>query len=267
MIGTLLLRAPHPPLRGCGYPSVLCTTGARIFIGILALAAISCDAQHDARRALDDARRLAAEGDYEAALEKHVWYHNNALATEPSQYGVRLSFALADWIKLGEKYPKALETLKSVRDTKTAKLIAAEGSRELFHDIASINEHLGEFNRTVDVFKRLDASDPEMAAGVYDVAAESLVRAREFELAKKYLANPSERLATAKRSFEEGTRWANSIDRGEGSRRAFEQIFADTVVRMIVVLSQTGDGETARVIQAEASKTLDNQKIRDAFPR
>jgi hypothetical protein len=51
-----------------------------------------------AEQALVDARRLAQTGDYAGALEKHVWFHDNALAIRPGYYGVRLSFALADWV-------------------------------------------------------------------------------------------------------------------------------------------------------------------------
>ena len=39
----------------------------------------------------------------------------------PSYYGVRLSFALSDWVELGTLYPKALDTLKGIRAEKTSR--------------------------------------------------------------------------------------------------------------------------------------------------
>src|SRR3954462_5851261 len=116
----------------------------RTLILVTLLCMCSCQMKDDAQRALDDAKRLTDQGDYEGALAKHVWFHDNALKVRPSYYGVRLSFALSDWIKLGKKYPKALEKLKSIRDEKTAKLLAGDSNRELFHDVESINQHLNE---------------------------------------------------------------------------------------------------------------------------
>ena len=234
---------------------------------ILMLAMTSCNADDDAKRALDDARRFAAEGDYDAALAKHVWFHDHALSITPSYYGVRLSFALSDWIELGAKYPKAIETLKAIRDTKTSKLVAGQGNRELFHDVESINEHLGESAATVRLFKRIEASESALAATLYDLADEALLEAHEFALAKKYLGNPTERLTAAQRKFEEGMRYAKAAKNGDASRRAFESIFASEIVRLITVLNETGDKEGAKVVQTEALKTLDNDSIKNALPR
>jgi len=40
-----------------------------------------CESEGDdgAQDALRDARRLARQGDYDGALVKHVWFHDNAL--------------------------------------------------------------------------------------------------------------------------------------------------------------------------------------------
>ena len=99
---------------------------------ILTILLVPAHAEDEAKRALDDAKSLADKGDYEAALAKHVWFHDNALAIRPSYYGVRLSFALSYWAELGEKYPKALETLRGIRDAKTAKLLAGGLNRSFF---------------------------------------------------------------------------------------------------------------------------------------
>jgi len=233
----------------------------------LILAMTSCHADDEAKRALDDARRLASQGDYEAALEKHVWFHNHALSIERSYYGVRLSFALSDWIQLGAKYPKALETLKEIRDTKTSKLVAGQGNRELFHDVESINERLGESAATVELFKRLETSDLAFAATLYDLADDALLEAHEFTLARKYLGNPAERLSAAQYFYTEGMQFANSSPAHNASRQAVENIFAANVVRLMTVLNETGDKDGAKAIQAEALKTLENDSIRKALPQ
>jgi tetratricopeptide (TPR) repeat protein len=219
----------------------------------------------EARRALDDAKRLAGEGDYEAALAKHVWFHDNALKVSRSYYGVRLSFALGYWVELGEKYPKALEKLKAIRDENTSRLLAGEANRNLFNDVESINQHLGEMAPTVELFKRLEAVNPKFASDVYDLADEALVQAGEYALAKKYLGDSRKRLAVAKRNFNEGIEFAQTSKNGDASRQASEQIYTDEVVRIITVLRETGDKTGAKNIQTEALKTLDNPAIRNAL--
>ncbi len=74
-----------------------------------------------------EAKDLAAGGQYEPALQRHLWYHNHALEYDPNQRGVRLSFALTDWVELGRKYPKAKQALLEIRDGNTRKLVKAAG--------------------------------------------------------------------------------------------------------------------------------------------
>ncbi len=231
----------------------------------LAFTAAALESDDDeADRALDEAERLAEEGDYAGALEKHIWYHENALAVSPSHYGVRLSFALSDWIDLAAKYPEALAALKDIRDEKTSRLEAGDSDRELFHDVISINQHLGESSATVELFERVEAQDPDFASTLYDAVNEDLVQAKEFGLARKYLGDPIDRLATLRRQFEEGVKRAESSGFDLG-REMHEKLFTDRVVRIITVLKETGDSEGAKNIQSEALKTLDNSIIRDAI--
>jgi tetratricopeptide (TPR) repeat protein len=218
----------------------------------------------EAERALNDARRLAEAGDYAGALEKQVWFHNNALAIRPGYYGVRLSFALADWVELGKKYPPALEKLKSIRDAKMASLSTGTRNRELFHDVVSIDEYLGETKQTVDLFKKIDASNPEFASEVFDIADSALLESKEYQLAKKYLGDPEERLAHAKANLDRGMKWAKQKG-GDHSRQAFEKIFTDEVVRIITILRETGDRGSAKKIQNQALSVLNSPGIGEAL--
>jgi tetratricopeptide (TPR) repeat protein len=225
----------------------------------------SCNANDEAEDALSAARRLAAEGKFKQALEKHVWFHNHGLEADPSYYGVRLSFALADWVELGKKYPEALATLKSIRDEKTSRLLMGETNRGPFHDVESINDHLGEPRATVDLFKKLEAAQPEFAGSVYDLADESLIAAREYGLARKYLGDPMSRLTNAKRRFEEGMHYVKTSRSGDASRKAFESIFSDEIVRIVTALDKTGDSDMAREIQSKALAVLESPAIRNAI--
>jgi hypothetical protein len=222
-------------------------------------------AEDAAERALKDARRLVGLGDYEPALQKHIWFHDHALEVDPSYYGVRLSFALSDWVELGGKYPKALETLKSIRDQKTSRLLGGETNRELFHDVESINDYLDESKATVMLFEKLAATHSDFASRIYNLADEALIKAGEYALAKRYLGDPKERFTIIKMGFE--ARWKLATSGQDGTaeaRRAFKGIYTDEVVRLITVLDKTGDRALALEIQSNALAVLDSPAIRDA---
>jgi hypothetical protein len=141
----------------------------------------------DPQTILSEAKDDADAGRYENALAKQVWFHENALKIDRSFYGVRLSFALSDWIDLGKSYPPALEKLKSIRDEDDKKIRGDQFSRNLFHDFESINEHLGEEERTRDTFSWLDTNAPNSAKQAFDLAEPSLVKAKKYQLCGKYL--------------------------------------------------------------------------------
>ncbi|MCA9160147.1 MAG: hypothetical protein KDA72_17555, partial [Planctomycetales bacterium] len=128
---------------------------------------------NDSWKALSDpskVHQLANEdtrhGRYEAALDKVLWYWDNAVTIQPSQSAVRRSFLLSDWLKLGEAFPPALEKLKSIRDQLEASILSKNQVRvrsEDFADFAALNDTLRDEQRTVHVFKEIEARDPEDA--------------------------------------------------------------------------------------------------------
>jgi hypothetical protein len=226
---------------------------------------LACNANNAATQALEAARELAKQGNYEAALEKHVWFHDNALKIQPSYYGVRLSFALGDWVDLGNVYPKALQKLRSIRDQKTNLLLAGNTDRPLFHDVRSINDFLKDSSATVDLFKRIESANSDFASNIYDLADKALLEAREYALARKYLGDPEKRFATAQRYFEEGIEFAKTSIAPDPARRATEQIFSEDVCLLIRILHHTGDAEVAARIQQAALEMFDDDKIRNAL--
>src|SRR5262245_16874293 len=129
----------------------------------------------DPNAVLHEAADLAGQGRYEEALARHLWFHHHALEVEEALYGVRLSYALSDWVELGMVYPPALQELRAVRDAKERALSEGAGSRELFHDVVAINDHLGEAARTVELFRLMDRDFRELASECYRVAEPALV--------------------------------------------------------------------------------------------
>ena len=160
---------------------------------------------------LNEARADARAGEYKTALAKQVWYHENALEIQPSQRGVRGSFALSHWVELGEAYPPALKKLKEIRDESTERIIANEDIMSLFADIESINDYLGEPQKTVETFKLLDQKQPEKAKKVYAQAQKALVLGKEYKICSKFisfeivLSNIVQSYANGKKMVEESS--------------------------------------------------------------
>jgi len=136
---------------------------------------------------LHEARTDTSAGRVEIALAKHVWYHDNALKIQPSNYGVRLSFALGYWCQLGQVYPPALDKLKNIRDECERVIRASEGSHSTFAEFASINRMLNDQPRTKELFIWLDNEKPGLAKQVFSMARSSLIVAGDYELCGRYL--------------------------------------------------------------------------------
>lgn len=136
---------------------------------------------------LDQAITAAKEGRFEEALEKHIWYHENALRLRPSLCGVRLSYAIFAWRRLGYKYPPALERFRAMRDETARQLCGDETNSDLFCDLVTFNDILDEPEKTVEVFRWLDANKPEKAKRAYFHARPVLAEQGEYALCGKYL--------------------------------------------------------------------------------
>lgn len=141
------------------------------------------------------ARQARQEGRFQDALTDHLWLHEHALDVSPDWNGVRLSFALRDWIYLAEQFPPARTALQAIRDRETARMLQGAATVERFREIASINEALGEVPATHQLFLALDAVDASVAEQCAELAMNALVKCEDFQLARRFLASPEQRIA------------------------------------------------------------------------
>jgi hypothetical protein len=172
---------------------------------------------------------------------------------------------LSDWVRLGAKYPPALEKLESIRDAKTARIEAGADNWELFSDIQSINKYLGEENLSVALFKKIDEERPDFAAEIFNVVADTLIRTKNYILARKHLGNPDERLSFAKDVFNSGLQFEDKYPDHVNFKKEIEDLFAWETVRIITILDAAGDTDTALRIQKDALKVVSHPEIRNAL--
>jgi predicted Ser/Thr protein kinase len=117
----------------------------------------------DVLQIFSDAKDLQHRGQYEDALQRHLWLHAHGLEHSPHSSAVRLSFWLSDWVELARRYPKAKQALLDIRDQKSRELAAGRGYWELFHDVESINTYLQDDAATLALFKQIEKADPPLA--------------------------------------------------------------------------------------------------------
>ena len=148
--------------------------------------AVKAEINENTLREID---QLIEVGDYQRALEKHIWFHE-ASRESPGMGGVRLSYALSSWVELGELYPVALFELRKLRDNYKTVLLAGHGTFNDFHDLSSINRVLKESDQTVELFRYLDKKYPEQAKQYHAVTEPHLMALKEYELIAKYIGDP-----------------------------------------------------------------------------
>jgi hypothetical protein len=218
----------------------------------------------DPNKILDQARALAAEGKYEEALQKHLWYHENAVKIDPSNSGVRRSFALAYWVELGEKYPKAKEALLAIRDKDAKAINEGRGSIDLFRDVRAINDELNEKPKTVALFKVIHDKHPDLAKLCYPSAEKDLAAGREYKIAISYIPDPLKRFDQIKERRELTLRRAS----GDSHRKEFaESSFTEDSCRLIEILVGGGRKPDAERVRERALTVRDDPKIREAVDK
>lgn len=223
----------------------------------------------DPQAILQEAHADTQNARYDVALAKHLWFHENALALQPSLSGVRLSFALSYWLELGESYPPALATMKQIRD-ETEERIRDEDQVRVrfrdFHEFAALNQTLREEQRTAAIFQWLAETNEQDARRMYGVAQPALIKQKAYELCGKYL-DPERDLTRIGENYKSGLKLADARF-GEQHREFTEKKFlnaATTLVALLVQNDRKAEAEevakTAKTLakDAELQKRLDRQ--------
>ncbi len=239
------------------------------FLCILTLAAHGAwkpPANPDPPTILREAMADTAAARYADSLAKHVWYHQNALALQPSQSGVRLSFALSDWVKLGEKYPAALKSLKAMRDAAEKDVRNGKSPWEAFHDFTSINRYLDEAAKTKDLFVWLDANKPQLAKRTFDLAQPALIRAKEYRLCGRYL-DPESRMKTMVVVLQNSRKPRGNPQLEESLREHANRSFINHTSNLVALLVANERKAEAEEVAAIALKEMDDPKLKEELEK
>lgn len=214
---------------------------------------------------LQDARAATSDGRHEEALAHFLWFHDHALAEDRALAGVRLSFALAHWLALGQKYPPALAAFRARRDAKVAILRAGHLDPALFQDVAAMSEGLGDDEIAAELFAVLQERSPAFGRTCARVAVPLLVRTQRHALARAYMPEPRSHVLDLVEELLQDIHDIEARPRWRAPRfAAFTHNFAENLRDVLTVLSSTGSAALAADLRDEALRLLRYQYIRRA---
>ena len=208
-----------------------------------------------------DAAKDAVAGRHQMALEKLVWFHENAIRMQASLSGVRRSYALRAWKELGDKYPPALKALRRSRNAARngARTKTGKAAGHCYADFAAVNHYLSEEPQTVRLFKWLHKHRPKVARDVYQRTEEVLARAKEFKLCGAYI-DSSEQFARLRMQFRLNMRLARKEFGAEHEEYAHKS-FSEKTTRLIALLALNGRTKEANQVVARAKRVWSDERF------
>lgn len=213
------------------------------------------DILHTARHDID-------KGSHARALDKFLWFHHNALRLNRGLVGVRLSFALSDWMRLAVAYPPAMAAFRRTRDETESAFRGEPSNFELFHDLAALNGHLGDGVRTADLFLDVARDDPATAARLYRVAEPFLIAVGRYDACGPFL-DPPQRMWIAAESYGvlKGMEEADEPSANRVPKLA-RVMYMHAVATLVALLALTQRAEEANRTRDEGLAVLDDEEFR-----
>ncbi len=215
----------------------------------------------DAKQVLDNARNDRLARRYKEALDKHLWFHDNALQYQPALQGVRLSFALNDWLELAKVYPPALAAMQDQARQAEGRILANDITRfEDFHDVVAINRTLNQVQKSIELFKQIDATQPRDARQMLVYIRQSLLEANEYQLVRKHI-DPRESLRMSFVQYDSLNGISSNSQYAQRYADLAEQSLNQDVGNLVALLSVLGEHELAAEIRNSALKKSSNDSL------
>ena len=214
----------------------------------------------DVDQALNDAMRFREEGKYEQALERHIWYHKNALRYDPAQYGVRLSFALGDWAELDKAYPKALHALRSIRNETLATFRKDPSDSLMFGEVMSIDLALNDLRSAKALFyegKKHGERDDLLL-----LELTRIVDAGELKWARDVVGDPYAKLAAIKLQRDESLA---ALSTRKDLINGLDEMYAKQIASILKAVAKVDGAAAERRVQKKALQMFDSPVIRSAL--
>jgi hypothetical protein len=239
----------------------------KVLIPILSLVLLAAAYAEDMQKYLQTTQDLVAQGKHEEALKRFVWFHAHALEHDQSMYGVRLSFALSYWKRLGESYPPAMQALVKMRDDNSKLLRETSGSKNLFHDVIAINRTLEEAGKTVELFEFISKGDPVRAEQYWIVVKATILEQKRYDLARKYIKDFGSEFVGIKEGYDLNVAlYDNPQIGGARFKKYNEDNFVTEVRKLIDLALALNDRDAAVGVRDSALAVIDDERLKGLIP-
>lgn len=215
------------------------------------------------RDSLDHAREAFRSGNHPEALKQYEHFFDHALDDDPhSLYGVRLSYCLDEWARLGKKYPPALRRLEE-RAQEALSLLEETRNPERFHDFTAICRYLNLNGEPVRRFLLYHLSDSDLATSIVRFIWDELVRDKQWAVCVSYLGAPKERYDMALLKFDQSMKISKG-DPSLGGKDFEKQIrgwYVRDVANLLLVLRNIGATEEAASVEAAMENDMCSRDV------
>jgi hypothetical protein len=211
--------------------------------------------------AVDDTRA----GAHADALANFLWFHHNALRHDQAFAGVRLSFALSYWLDLAGVYAPARSAFLRTRHEAEAAFTADPSSFDIFHELAAMNQYLGDGMRTADAFSRVAHQDAAAAGRLYHVAEPFLIAAGRYEECGPFL-DPPNRLWLAREAYKAMNEFEERRPLGEHQPPKLARAFyVRDIATLVGLLALNRRADEAARVRAEALVVVEDGEFREVL--
>lgn len=207
--------------------------------------------------ALQEAKEFTRNGQFAEALDKHVWYHENSRGT--SHAGVRLSFAMTDWKKLGEVFPAAKEKLSSLRDQAAKAALSDTPNPLAVNEVIAIDRTMEEAKRSLEFINNLAEKHPAAAKASYWYVRDLLMEHREYALCRHLSPEPEAEFKSIRET------WHASESFPDNVKPSVRQLQVRRLRQFIELLVATGDEDLAQKFQERAVELTKDKSLESAL--
>lgn len=209
---------------------------------------------------LQHIRKLTQEKKYPEALAAHQQFFEASRSTS-GMSGVRLSFALYDWIDLGKVYPPAMDALNDLSAAHRKIILEGKSDFSIFHEYKAINGVLNKNKETVETFVQVETKFPKQSERYYLVMKDILVQEEQLDVIARNANDPIYEYETIRHSREQ------SLSQMRKSKRFYELPFINAqfnkdVKALIDVTSKTGMQAEAEEVKNRATTYMEGNLTR-----
>ncbi|MGF1527287.1 MAG: hypothetical protein ACFCBW_10900 [Candidatus Competibacterales bacterium] len=213
---------------------------------------------------LTEAMSERIQGNYQSALENHLWLFDNILIHGTNFTKNNLDFALSEWYKLALIYPLAMEELLKKNNLTKKKLLSGKGILGDFRFVVTVNQLLEKNADSVELYTQLRETNKAMAQSFFTTIESVLIEEQEYALLDDGFDHRA-KYDKALRLYK-STLGISSTDQNAARRdqvaTTLGMVFTTQVMEIVDVLLEQGrEGEAREVVQKASGELNDQAQI------